>query len=621
MPPSTQVPPPTSAASPILASLAEIHREVGALQDGQVATYIPELAKANPDWFGICLATPTGTIYEVGDTSVPFTIQSISKPFVYGIALEDQGRASVLEKVGVEPTGDAFNSISLEPGTGRPRNPMINAGAIATTGLVAANSSKHRAQRVIEALGRYAGRDLAFDEAVYRSESLTGHRNRAIGHMLRNFGILESDPEPIVETYFRQCSVSVTCRDLALMAATLANRGVHPSTGKQALRGEYVESVLGVMETCGMYDSAGRWVYEIGMPAKSGVSGGILAVLPGQVGIAVFSPRLDAQGNSVRGIQACRHLSRYLDLHLLNRPAISRIALHRRLSGAEFGSNRLRSPRERAALHEAGPSLQLYQLQGHLTFATTETVVHDLLDRIPGLRHVILDFRRVLSIDECTCYLLHQLLLRFESLGVRAIFTHSRHLPSLGRYMRRKFGDQTPDRFPTLPDNDRALEAAEDRILAELPAPAPDAAPQARPEFELFQDLSQSHVEQLRSRLLPRPFRAGETLVAAGAAADEMFLLAEGRVSVLLPGPSPTERRLATFSAGMHFGEMALLDRAPRSARVVADTDGVCWVLTRQEFERLGHEHPEAVSGFLRNLCIGFSTRLRKANAERAVLD
>jgi glutaminase len=607
--------------SPILTSLTELHREVAGLSEGRVATYIPELAKANPDWFGICLATPNGAVYEVGDTSVPFTIQSISKPFVYGIALEDNGRASVLEKVGVEPTGDAFNSISLEPGSGRPRNPMINAGAIATTGLIASHSSTHRAQRIREALGRYAGRELAFDEAVYQSENETGHRNRAIGHMLRNFGILESDPTAVVETYFRQCSISVTCRDLAIMAATLANRGIHPVTGRQALRGEYVESVLSVMETCGMYDSAGRWVYEIGMPAKSGVAGGILAVLPGQVGIGVFSPPLDAQGNSVRGIRACRDLSRYLDLHLLNHPATGRQAIRRRLAGSEFGSNRLRTPQERSVLRERGDALQLYQLQGHLSFSTSEVVIGDLLERVASLRHLIIDFKRVLSVEESACYLIHQLLLRFREQGITTHFTHCQHLPLLGRYLRRKFGDNTSLWFQSFPDNDRALEWCEDQLL-QL-----DAVPQTVParitatEFELLQGLSETQIDLVQSKLRHRPFQTGETLVEIGALADELFLLEEGQVSVLLGGPSGTESRLATFSPGMHFGEMALLDRAPRSARVVADTNGSCRILTRQDFDQLGREHPEALLGVLRNLCIGFSSRLRKANAERAALD
>ena len=198
------------------------------------------------------LVTASGHVYEVGDTRQDFTIQSISKPFVYGMALEDNGRLQVLAKVGMEPTGDAFNSISLEPGTGRPRNPMINAGAIATASLIAGKSPQTKLRRLLETFGLFAGRELTLDEPVYRSESETGHRNRAIGHMLRNFDILTEDPTPVVELYFQQCSISVTAHDLGIMAATLANRGVNPITGKQALRGEYVESVLSVMGSCGM---------------------------------------------------------------------------------------------------------------------------------------------------------------------------------------------------------------------------------------------------------------------------------------------------------------------------------------------------------------------------------
>ena len=306
---------PSNPSSPVHDYLREVHQEFAALKDGAVATYIPELAKADPDWFGICLVTANGAVYEIGDTGQPFTIQSISKPFVYGLAMEDNGRNGVLEKVSTEPTGDAFNSISLEPGSGRPRNPMINAGAIATAGLVEGRTANGRFKRVLDTFGVYAGRDLTLDEAVYRSESETGHRNRAIGHMLRNFDILTTDPMPVVELYFKQCSISVTCRDLGTMAATLANRGVNPVTGKQAIRGEYVESVLSVMETCGMYDYAGEWAYRVGIPSKSGVGGGIVGVIPGHFGIGIFSPPLDAKGNSVRGIQVCQELSERYGLH------------------------------------------------------------------------------------------------------------------------------------------------------------------------------------------------------------------------------------------------------------------------------------------------------------------
>src|SRR6266853_2811804 len=196
------------SSSPILDYLQELHKTYAGLLEGTVATYIPELAKADPKWFGVALVTTSGAVYEVGDSRKAFTLQSISKPFVYGLALEDNTRAEVQAKVGVEPTGDAFNAISLDPGTGRPRNPMINAGAIAAAGLIAGKTGRTKLRRLLETFALYAGRELTLDHAVYASESETGHRNRAIGHMLRNFQVLDGDPTATVELYFQQCSIS-----------------------------------------------------------------------------------------------------------------------------------------------------------------------------------------------------------------------------------------------------------------------------------------------------------------------------------------------------------------------------------------------------------------------------
>jgi len=294
-----------SDTSPIARYVRLLHERFANLYDGAVATYIPELALADPSWFGISVATADGYVYEVGDTRQPFTIQSISKPFVYGLALEDRGKAAILERIGVEPTGDAFNEISLESPTGRPRNPMINAGAIAATSLVRGESAEDRWNRILALFSLYAGRKLAINEAVYRSERETGHRNRAISHMLRNFEIIDHDPEPDLDLYFRQCSIDVDCRDLAIIGATLATGGVNPVTRERVIRADNVDEVLSVMTTCGMYDYAGEWVYRVGLPAKSGVAGGIVAVMPGQLAVAVFSPPLDQRGNSVRGVAVC----------------------------------------------------------------------------------------------------------------------------------------------------------------------------------------------------------------------------------------------------------------------------------------------------------------------------
>ncbi|MFD7847600.1 glutaminase A [Nocardia sp. NPDC059764] len=277
----------------------ELYELCRADTSGTLADYIPELAAVQPDSFGICLATADGRIYGSGDLDAAFTIQSISKPFTYALALADQGLAEVARRIDVEPTGEPFNEISLDPQTQRPRNPMINAGAIAAAGLVEGTDAADRFARIRRSYSRFAGRELTMNEDVYASEARTGYRNRAIGYLLRGAGIIDVDPDEAVDRYFRQCSIDVTCRDLAVMAATLANNGVNPLTRERALTGALVQQVLSVMTTCGMYDAAGDWVTTVGLPAKSGVGGGILAVLPGQIGIAVYSPRLDAHGSSV----------------------------------------------------------------------------------------------------------------------------------------------------------------------------------------------------------------------------------------------------------------------------------------------------------------------------------
>ena len=254
--------------SPITDYLNELMQTYAGEKSGKVADYIPELSHANPDSFGISIVTCNGMVYEVGDSREEFTIQSISKALTYGIALEDNGLEQLSKKVGVEPTGDAFNSISLDPESGKPANPMINAGAIATTGMVVGETSKQKTYRILDAFSRYVGRKLEINDAVYQSESSTGHRNRAISHLLRNFEILEDDPEAALDAYFKQCSIMVNCTDLGVIAATLANNGINPITGKRAIIREYVESVLGVMSSCGMYDFAGNGFSAWACPQK-----------------------------------------------------------------------------------------------------------------------------------------------------------------------------------------------------------------------------------------------------------------------------------------------------------------------------------------------------------------
>jgi glutaminase len=285
---------------------------------GEVATYIPELSKVNAADFGICVVAADGRVFEAGDCDRPFTVQSISKPFTFGMAMDEFGAEKVMQHVGVEPSGDAFNAIELHGGTNRPFNPMINSGAITVTALLHARHGERTFAHVLESFSTLAGRPLSFDEAVYESERRTGHRNRAIAHLLLNFGVVHSEAEAALDVYFKQCSILVTCRDLAMMAATLANMGRHPITGRSAFSTNYVKDVLSIMFTCGMYDYSGQWAYRVGVPAKSGVGGGVIAVVNRQLGIGTYSPRLDRFGNSVRGTEVCIDLAGRLGLHVFD---------------------------------------------------------------------------------------------------------------------------------------------------------------------------------------------------------------------------------------------------------------------------------------------------------------
>ncbi|QSB16650.1 glutaminase [Natronosporangium hydrolyticum] len=352
---------------------------------GELAGYIPELAAADPERLGAVFAMVDGAVYGAGDIDTEFTIQSISKPFTYALALSDRGFDPVLAKVGVEPSGEAFNQISLESDTGRPLNPMINAGAITVHSLAGSEqlNPTERVERVVQGLSAFAGRALTVDEAVCASELEHAHRNLAIAHMLRSHDILTEDPRVAVDGYIRQCAVLVTARDLAMMAATLANRGVNPRTGEQVVREPVVRQVLSVMATCGMYDAAGDWATQVGIPAKSGVAGGLIGALPGQIGIATFSPRLDPHGHSVRGVTLFERFSADMGLHVMEVPAAARAAV-----------------RSNHVVGKGPYAIRVFQLQGGIRFAGAERAVRETMDAAPAQARVALDLTMVSSIDD-----------------------------------------------------------------------------------------------------------------------------------------------------------------------------------------------------------------------------
>lgn len=285
--------------------------------EGRVADYIPLLAGADPDLFGICVADTRGRTHVEGDADVEFTIQSISKAFVYALVCEAIGHDEVWERIGVNNTGLAFDSVmAIELNNGQPMNPMVNAGAIATTALLPGDDPSEKWEHARAGLSQFAGRALELDEPVYRSESLTNTRNKALARLLQSYGRIRADPLEVVDVYTRQCSLRVDARDIAVMGATLADGGVNPITGHRVISAQVCRDTLAVLAANGMYQRSGDWLFEVGLPAKSGVSGGIVAVAPGKGAIGTFSPPLDAAGNSERGQRTVAYLSRALGLNV-----------------------------------------------------------------------------------------------------------------------------------------------------------------------------------------------------------------------------------------------------------------------------------------------------------------
>lgn len=305
------------AIAEALGELLDRHR---ADESGAVASYIPELATVDPDGLALAVVSVHGRAHQAGDTDRTFTIQSVSKPFVYALAASDVGVDGVAELVGFEPSGEPFNAISLDEETGRPANPLINAGAIVTSAIVDGRDAAERFARVQAFLSACAGRRLEVDEDVFRSEYDTGDRNRALAHLARSSGVLRHGVDDATEVYFRQCSLVVTAADLAVMAATLANGGVNPCTGEAVMPEPVATATLSIMATCGMYDHSGEWMARVGLPAKSGVGGGIAAAVSAEFGVGVYSPRLDEYGNSVRGSAVLKTLSQEFNLHLFDHP-------------------------------------------------------------------------------------------------------------------------------------------------------------------------------------------------------------------------------------------------------------------------------------------------------------
>jgi glutaminase len=311
---STGCLPPAKLVASLVREAYDLFKDV---DEGKVADYIPALARVSPEFFGICLVGVNGALHSIGDVDCPFSIQSISKPFVFALICETLGEEVAREKLGVNSTGLPFNSVmAIELNKSRTMNPMVNAGAIAASSLVPGTTPDEKWRFIQGGLSKFAGRMLSLNSEVYDSETATNLRNRGIAKLLEGYERMYCDALEATDIYTRQCSLDVTTRDLAIMAATLADGGVNPVTKQKVISDLHCKRVLAVLATAGLYELSGEWLYETGLPGKSGVSGGMFTVAPGKGGLAVFAPRLDTAGNSVKGQRVTKFLSEALGLNL-----------------------------------------------------------------------------------------------------------------------------------------------------------------------------------------------------------------------------------------------------------------------------------------------------------------
>ncbi|MUK03460.1 glutaminase A [Vibrio cholerae] len=571
--------------SPIESYLRTIHREISDLKDGKPYSTIPAMANVDPDNFGICLTTVDGYMYEVGDTREEFSIQSISKPFTYGLALADLGMDAVDAKVDVEPSGDSFNEISLAAGTGKPSNAMINAGALTATSLVRSLGGNSRFKRIVNLYSQFAGRQLGVDEQIFRSELEHGHRNRALAYLLRSFDIIEDDPTPVIEDYFRQCSVMVTCMDLSVMAATLANSGRNPITGVEALDLLAVERVLSVMTTCGMYDDAGSWISTVGMPAKSGVGGGTIAVLPGQVGLAVYSPPLDEHGSSVRGVATSQRLSRDMELHFVRAARAGRSAIRATYDITASPSGIRRADEAMDVLRDHGHRARVIELNGDLLFAGTESMVRALSSLDDDVDFVILDLRRVDEVADVSLRLLGEVRENLATVDRDLVLIDSEGT------LAETFKDV--DRaVPTFDTRTAAVEYCENELItrygSELSLPTEVEVAQC-PALE---PLTEEDVEALAERMEDKTYEKGQVVRRVGQSFGGVYFILSGKIVTSVPGPSGERLKLTTLSAGMTFGELALGSDNRQETTVKALEDVHVKVLSARAIRTLEAEDP-----------------------------
>ncbi|MGB5951130.1 MAG: glutaminase A [Ornithinimicrobium sp.] len=600
--------------SPLNDYLEEMHRSLSARTEGQIAGYAESLSDMNPNDFGISLTTLDGTTYTAGDADREFAIQSISKAFTYALALADSGFETVDAKIDVEPSGEAYNEISLQASTGRPANALINAGAIAAASMVRPDppsepnhSVSAGAQRIVAAYSRLAHRPVRIDEDVLAIERVQGDRNLAMAHLLRSFGVIDGSAEGTADDYFAACSISVTARDLSMMAAVLATGGVHPVTGEQLLDQPVVERVLSVMSTCGMYDDAGEWMVRVGMPGKSGVGGGIIAVVPGQVGIAVYSPRLDHHGNSVRGVLTCERLSTDLDLHLMRGARVKHEAVRVSYPITDAPSGVRRQPVAQEALLRFGHRALVIEVQGDLTFGASESIVRELVTLPETIELVVLDIRRITDITDFARTTLRDVEERFSQSGRVIAVVHDS-----GRFINEDA--PRPERF--FAHRRAAVEWAEEQVLARY-CNAPSHAPEVNAANSLvLSGLDDASTDALIDRMEPQTFARGEMIVRQNDPFKGIFVITRGVIETTVADDEGEQQRLTVLGPGMTFGEFGLIGDGRHAATVTAVDDVEAQVLSPGALDEVEQSDPALALQLWRAISGDAFARIREQLAD-----
>ena len=594
--------------SPIQAHLEAIHARYQGLDEGEVADVHPRAGQGDPDWFGIASRPSTAISTRSATASTPFTIQSISKPFVYGLALEDHGRERCFGGSASSPAATPFNAISLEPGTGRPAQPDDQRRRDRGSSLIAGDPPTSAFARMLaDALGATPAATLDARRVGLRSERATGHRNRAHRPICcATSASLDDDrrggARPVLPPVLGRAS---TCRDLGVDGGDARQRRRQPAS-----RGERAIATSYVARRAQRHDDLrhvrlrrANGSYRVGLPAKSGVGGGIIAVLPGQFGIGVFSPRLDARGNSVRGVGVCRDLSRDFGLHFLRTTRLSRAVIRSAYGLTSIRSKTRRPEGDRKQLDAIGDRAAVYELQGDLAFCTVEAIVRRISEERDHVELMVLDMQRVKRIDTPAARMLRDLCLEARAGGKLVLFVGAERQPALLRGIEEALAERgEAARSLNFTDLDRALEWCEDRVLVRYGTSTSASMSATLASQEICRGLDEAGLAVLQPLLVRRRFTPGELVIRVGEAADAMYFLLEGRVSVLMSRDTGEPQRLNTLSPGMAFGELALVTRARRSADVRADTVVDCYMLSADRFAELGRTHPAVKMKLLENM-------------------